>query len=90
MIQDERIDSSEGTDFNKTNRSIECMICHYWYFKNTGFKYQPYVCNGCHDFSMIVQNLSDFLIVTVKNVDYRCYIVGVDKNLLNSCNQFVK
>ena len=29
---------------------------------------------------MIVQNLSDFFIVTVKNVDYRCYIVGVNKN----------
>ena len=37
-------------------------------------------CNACHDFSMIVQNLSDFFIVTVKNVDYRCYIVGVNKN----------
>ena len=28
---------------------------------------------------MTVQNLSDFFIVTVKNVNYRCYIVGVDK-----------
>ena len=24
-------------------------ICHYWYFKDTGFKYEPYLCNGCHD-----------------------------------------
>ena len=36
------------------------MICHYWYFKDIGFKYQPHVCNGCHDFSMIVQDLGDF------------------------------
>ena len=42
------------------------MICHYWYFKDTGFKYQPYVCNGCHDFSITVKNLSEFFIVTVK------------------------
>ena len=42
-------------------------------------KYQPYVCNGCHDFSMNVQNLNDFFIVTVKNIDYRVYIVGADK-----------
>ena len=55
------------------------MICHYWYF-DTGFKYQPYVCNACHDFNMTAQNLSDFFIVTVKNADYRCYIVGVNKN----------
>ena len=37
---------------------------------------------------MVVQNLSGFIIVTVKNVDYRCYIAGVDKtdaiNLLNN------
>ena len=88
MIQYKRIDISERIDFNKRTGSKKCMICHYWYFKDTGLKYQPHVCNGCHDFSMTVQNLSDFFIVTVKNVDYRCYIVGVDKkdviSLLNN------
>ena len=79
MTQYERIDTSEKTDFNKTASSKECMVCHYWYF-DAGFKYQSHVCNTCHNFSMIVQNLSDFFIVTVKNVDYRCYIVGVNKN----------
>ena len=53
------------------------MICHYWYYAD-GFKYQPYVCNGCHDFSMSVQNLKDFFIVTIKNFAYRDYIAGVD------------
>ena len=66
MLQYERIDISEGIDFDKTNKSVECMICHYWHFKNVGFKYQPYVCNGCHDFLMIVQNLDDFLILRKK------------------------
>ena len=37
---------------------------------------------------MIVQNLSDFMILTIKNVDYRCYIVGIDEksaiSLLNN------
>ena len=60
MLQYERIDISEGSDFDKTNKSVECMICHYWYFKSVGFKYQPYVCNGCHNFNMIVQNLDDY------------------------------
>ena len=54
------------------------MICHYWCFAD-GFKYQPYVCNACHDFGITVQNLSDFFILTMKNVDHRVYIVGVDK-----------
>ena len=58
------------------------MIYHNWYFKDIGFKYQPYVCNGCHTFNMIVQNFSDFMILKTKNVDYRCYIVDIDKRLV--------
>ena len=88
MIQYKRIDISEEIDFNKIKLSLECMICHYWCFKKIGFKYQPYVCNRCQDFSMIVQNFSDFLMSKIRNVDFRCYIVGLDKedaiNLLNS------
>ena len=72
----------------KTNKLVECMVCHYCYFKGIGFKYQPYVCNGCHDISMIVQNLNDFLILKVKGVNYRCCVVGVNKkdaiSLLNN------
>ena len=55
------------------------MICHYWYFKDIGFKYQRYVCNGCHDFSMIVQKLDDFVILRVKVVDYRRSVVNMSK-----------
>ena len=53
MIQYEIINISEGIDFNKTISSKNCMICHYWYFRGTGFRYQTYVCNGCHDFSTV-------------------------------------
>ena len=60
MIQYERVDISNEMDFNNSNKSKECMVCHYWCFKDSGFKYQPYFCNGCHDFSMTVQNLSGF------------------------------
>ena len=49
MLEYDRIDISEGIDVNKTNASKECDICHYWYFKNIGFKHEPYLCNGCHD-----------------------------------------
>ena len=67
MLQYERIDISEGIDFDKSNKLVECMICYYWYFKDIGFKYQPYVCNGYDDFSMIVQNLDDFVILRIKS-----------------------
>ena len=64
------------------------MICHYWYFKDIGLKYQPYVCKGYHDFSMIVQNLDDFFILRVKSVDCRCCVINMSKkgaiSLLNN------
>ena len=25
------------------------MFCHNWYFKNVGFKFEPYVCNKIDD-----------------------------------------
>ena len=34
MLQYERINVSERIDINKSNKSKECMICHYWYFKD--------------------------------------------------------
>ena len=79
MISYKRIDCSKDIDFGKGENSVKCMICGYSYFKDIGFKYQPYVCNGCHDFSMTVQNLSNFFVVTIKKVHYRVYITSVDK-----------
>ena len=48
MLQYNRIDASEGIDINKTSVSKECVLCHYRYFEDVGYKFQPYVCNGCH------------------------------------------
>ena len=49
MLEYDRINISERIDVNKRNLSKECDICHYWHFKDIGFKYEPYLCNGCHD-----------------------------------------
>ena len=49
MLEYDRSDISEGIDVNKTILSKECDICHYWYFKDIGFKCEPYLWNGCHD-----------------------------------------
>ena len=78
MISYERIDCGGFIDFSVSEESAKCMVCHHSYFKYV-FKYQPYVCNGCHDFSMTVQHLSDIFVVTIKNVDYRVYISDVGK-----------
>ena len=69
MIQYERTDVSEGIDVNKSNESKECMICHYWYFKDIAYKFEPYVCSGCHDLSMMVYELDDFVVLNIKGVD---------------------
>ena len=59
MLEYNRIDISEGIDVNKTNLSKECDICHYWYFKDIGFKYEPYLCNGCHDLMQKAMSFND-------------------------------
>ena len=88
ILQYERINTSEEIDFDRSNKSVECVICHYWYFKDIGFKYQPYVCNGCHDFPMAVLKLEDFVILRVKSADYRWCVVNMSKrdtiSLLNN------
>ena len=49
MIYYVRIDVSPGIDINKRIASRECDICYHWYFLNNAFKFQPHVCNRCHD-----------------------------------------
>ena len=55
------------------------MICHYFFF-NDGFKFQDYVCNSCHDLTMLSVNISDITIISIKNVDYRCIIHNIIKS----------
>ena len=74
MLQYDRIGVSEGIDINITSASKESDICHYWYFKDVGFKYEPYVCNGCHEISMIAYELKNIAILNVKGADYRCIL----------------
>ena len=73
MLEYDRIDISEGIDVNKTNLSKECDICHYWYFKDIGFKYEPYLCNGCHDLMQKAMSFNDVAIVYVKGSFYRIH-----------------
>ena len=80
MLYYDRIDESEVTDVNKTRDSKECDICHYWYYLDEGFNFQPHVCNGCHDLLMISMNLSDIAILNIKIADCRCIIKGISKN----------
>ena len=58
-MQYNKIDVSEGIDVNKTSVSKGCGLCHYWFFKDIGFKFEEYVCNGCHDLLTMTNSLKD-------------------------------
>ena len=72
MLYYDRIDVSKRIDVNKTSASKECDICHYWYFLNYSFKFQPNVRNRCHYLLMIWINLSNIAILNIKGSDYCC------------------
>ena len=80
MLYFDRIDLPEGVDNYKTSASKECDICHYWYFLNYNFKFQPNVCNRCHDLLMMCMNLSDIAILNIKDSGYHCIISLISKN----------
>ena len=90
MLEYERIDISEGIDVNKTNLSEECDICCYWCFKNIGFKYEPYLCNGCHDLMQKAMSFNNVAIVYVKVNAYRNHFWYMSKddgiNIMNGSN----
>ena len=71
MLYYDKIDVSKGIDVNKTSASKQCDICHYWYFLNYSFKFEPNVCNRCHDLLTMSINLSDIAILNIKGSDYR-------------------
>ena len=79
MLEYDRGYISEGIDINKTNASKECDICHYWYFLDKIFKYEPYLCIHCHD---LMQKAITFnvAIVSVKGSDYRIHLWYMSKN----------
>ena len=62
MLECERSDVSEGIDINKTSKSKECTLCHYWYFLDNNFSCGPNLCDGCHD---ITQKSIDFKNITI-------------------------
>ena len=80
MLYFNRIGVSERIDVNKTSESKKCDICHYWYFLNKSFTFQPNFCHRYHDLLMMSTNLSDIAILNIKSTDYRCIITRVSKS----------
>ena len=66
MLEYERIDVSEGIDVNKPDKSKKCDLCHYWYFLDKNFNYEPYLCNGCHDLMQKAMSFNNAAVVSAK------------------------
>ena len=67
-------------DVNKTNLSKQCDICHYWCFKDIGFKYEPYFCNGCHDLMQKAIGFNNIAILCIKKNAYRIFFWYMSKD----------
>ena len=80
----------ELINIDKTNASKECMLCHYSYFKDVRFRFEPHVCNKYHDVLMTAYELKNIAILNVKGVDFRCILWGISKDeAVNRLNNFV-
>ena len=90
MLEYKRIDISEGIYVNKTNLLKECDICQYWYFKDIGFKCEPYLCNGCHNLMQKAMSFNNIAIIYVKGNPYRIHFWYMSKddaiNIMNGPN----
>ena len=90
MLEYDRIDISEEIDVNKAIASKECDICHYWHFKGIAFKYEPYLCNSCHDLMQKAMSFNNIAIVYVKGNAYRINFWYMSKdnaiNIMNGSN----
>ena len=81
MLEYDRIDISEGTDVDKTNKSKECKLCHYWYFLNKNLLcYGPYLCDGCYDISQKSTDFKNIAIVHIKKSAYGIYFQHMSKH----------
>ena len=73
ILEYKRIDTSEGIDINKTNKSKEWMVCHFWYFLDKNINYGPYLCNGWYNTMQKFIDSKDFPIFYVKKSAYRIH-----------------
>ena len=80
MLEYDRIDISEEIDVDKTNKSKECMFCHYYYFLNKKFSYGLYLCDGCYNMTQKSIDFKNIDIVYVKGNAYRIHFWHMSKH----------
>ena len=79
MLEYERIDISDEIDVDMSDKSKECILCHYWYFLDKNFGYGPYLCDRCYNVLQKCNKLKTIAIVHVKKSAYRIYFEYMSK-----------
>ena len=79
MLEYDRIDISEGIDIDMSDKSKECMLCHYCYFLNKNFSYGRYLCDGCYNMMQKSIKFKNIAIVHVRKSVYRNYFLYMSK-----------
>ena len=51
-----------------------------WYFKDIGFRYEPYLCNGRHDLMQKAMSFNGVAIVYIKRNAYRIHFWYMSKD----------
>ena len=90
MLKYYKTDITEDIDLSKTNKSRECMFCHYWYYLNKNFSYGPFTCDGCYNKVQKSTDFKNITIIHVQNNAYRVYFKDISKHkskkLMNKFN----
>ena len=75
MLEYDKIDVLEGIDVDMTNKSKECVLCHYWYFVDNNFSYGPYLYDACYNIMRKCNKFKNIAIVHVRKRVYRiCFL----------------
>ena len=80
MLEYEKVDISEGIDVDMSNKSKECVLCHYWYFLDKNFRYGPYLCDRCYNITRKSTDFKNIAIVHVKKSAHRIYSLYMSKS----------
>ena len=67
-------------NYKNVTMSKECELCHYWFFKDIGFKFEEHVCSKCNDLLTMAHSLKDTAILSGKGATFRCILIGISKN----------
>ena len=85
MIQLGRIEDSEETDLDKTDKSKECKICHCNYFDD-GSKSDSTICNRC---DWRIKPFGNFTIIHVNDFSYRFFMLDItEEDLIEFIKDF--